>query len=159
MGTPPARSSPAFVVFLGVAVLLLVFSILSGFSIGLFIIPIPLVMFGSTAAWGRPWIVAGLVTGVIVGSVAYLLTAPLWRFERSSVGIGDADIGAGRSGCSRTILPDVPLAECDDASRQALLLALAGAALVGTGTGLSVRAAVRSWRDGRRSSPDLDRST
>ena len=153
METQPARSSPALGIFLAVAVLLLVFSFLSGFSIGLFILPIPLVMFGSTAAWSRPWIVAGLVAAVVVGSITYLLTAPLWRFERSSIGIGDAEASAGLSGCSSTILPDVPLEECDDASRQALLLAIGAAALVGVGTGLSVRAAVRPGRNENVSAP------
>ena len=143
METQPARSSPVLVVFLVIAALLLVFSIISGFSIGLFILPIPLVMFGSTAAWSRPWIVTGLVAAVVVGSITYLLTAPLWRFERTSVVIGDADASAGLSGCSSTILPDVPLEDCDDARTQALMIAGLSALVVGLGTGLSVRAAVR----------------
>ena len=146
MQMQPARSSPALVVFLVVAVVLFVFSILSGFSIGLFIIPIPLVMFGSTAVWNRPWIVAGLVTAVVAGSMTYLLTAPLWRFERSSVGIGGADTSAGRSGCSSTILPDVPLEECDDARTRALAIAVASAIAAGVGTGLVVRTALRAAR-------------
>lgn len=143
METQTARSSPALVGFLIVAVLLLVFSVISGFSIGLFILPIPLVMFGATAVWGRPWLVAGLVIAVIAGSAAYLLTAPLFRFERTSLGIGDADRSAGLSGCSRAILPDVPIDRCDEARSQALAIAAASALVVGLGVGGTVRAVGR----------------
>jgi hypothetical protein len=146
MATRPARSDRLLAPFLTVAVLLLVFSALSGASIGLFIIPIPLVMFGSVAAWSRPWIVAGLVAGAVAGSLTFLLTAPLVRFERALVEIGGANRSAGLGGCERSILPDVPLEECDDARSKAIGIAGVSALVFGFGVGFPVRAAVRPRR-------------
>jgi hypothetical protein len=147
METQSVRHGTGFGIYLAFAILILVLSILSGFSIGLFILPIPLVMLVAIAWWGRPWIVAGLVAGVVAGSLAYLLTAPLISFERTSVGIGGADRSAGLSGCERSILSYVPSERCDEARVQALAIGGISALVVGLGTGLFVRTVGRTGRN------------
>jgi hypothetical protein len=139
--TRSARPRNGLAVFIIIAIALLLFSIVSGFSIGLIIMPIPLVMFGSVVWWNRSWVVAGLVAAVVAGSMVFLLTAPLTEFHYASVQGGVRTQGGG---CGRTILPDVPLDECDDATGQAFMLAIAAAVVVGLGTGFGVRAAARS---------------
>jgi hypothetical protein len=133
-----------FLVYATLAGVLFLFSVIAGFGIGLFIMPIPLAMIVGLLLWRSKPTVAGLLGAAAGWSGTYVLTVPGWRFERSSVGIGPADASAGLSGCRSMLLPAVPLERCDEATAQALVFAFAVGALMG---GL---AAIGAWAIERR---------
>ncbi len=129
------------VAYLVVLVLAFAFCAVSGSSIGFIFLPVPAAMLVGLLLWRWKWAVAAVVAAALAGSLAFFLTAPLRQFEGSTVRRG---VVTEFSGCSSEILSDVPLDECDTAERRALAIAAGSAFLVGLGTGLAVRAAVRS---------------
>ena len=139
------RGLPIFVI---VAIALLVAAVISMFSIGIFILPIPLAMFGSIAFWSRKHVVAGLVTGAVAASLVFLYTTPITRSVTATKG------PEGRTHsetCGRLVGPDLPISECDDARVRSLLLAGGAALIGGFGVALVVRGASQPAR--RRRAP------
>jgi hypothetical protein len=130
--TQAGRHGSGFTLYVAIAALLMGFSIVSGFSVGFFILPIPVAMFVSIAWWSRPWIVAGILCGAIAFSVAFLGTAPI-RCGISSVKEPGRP-AATREWCTRLFLPDIEGRSSSRPSDTALSFGIAAAAGAIAGT-------------------------
>jgi hypothetical protein len=137
--TTPRNGLAIFVIM---AIALLLFSLVAAFSIGIFILPIPLVMFVSIRWWDRPGIVASLIGAAVVFSIVFLGTAPV-RCGISSVKESGRPVMT-RERCTRLFLPDIEGRSGTRSSDILLALGIAAAAagitgLAGVGIGRALR--------------------
>ena len=123
--------------YLGTALVFLVFGLVSIFTIGGFFVIVAVAMLSVVwALESRPWIVAGTLGGTLSAVLVFALTAPLGCTVQMTAGaLGSSE----RAFCNRIVLPDIQGLDTTGASLIAFGLAAAGGILAGVLVAKAVR--------------------